>query len=260
MMAGGEFVKGFLSAGISSGVSAGGFEGFVQAAVLGGVATAITGGRFTNGAATAAFMWALRAGVSKYAGNEQPLPSPEEVKAIEERILASGKSGLTKEELLSRVRYVDSKGRAISGGKFERAMSEILSTDGGRALVSSYLGDAPDDVMLTVRVAAGGGSRVISQGGMTIDVTGTSGGLIGNDFNYFKAVGADAYIKSSLVRTMAHELFHATSPFARSNEANAVIAENMIMRQISPNAGIRDGYNNSVKRYSLPADGYKIYD
>jgi hypothetical protein len=65
MMAGGEFVKGFLSAGISSGVSAGGFEGFVQAAVLGGVATAITGGKFANGAATAAFMWALRAGAQK---------------------------------------------------------------------------------------------------------------------------------------------------------------------------------------------------
>jgi len=67
-MNGGDVTSGFLSAGIGAafGGSSGGFNGgdLIRAAVVGGVTSRITGGKFANGAAGAAFMYAVSAGVS----------------------------------------------------------------------------------------------------------------------------------------------------------------------------------------------------
>jgi RHS repeat-associated protein len=66
-MNGGAIGRGFIAAGIGALGGAGGggpsIKGFVTSAVLGGVATEVTGGKFKNGAASAAFMYAVSAGV-----------------------------------------------------------------------------------------------------------------------------------------------------------------------------------------------------
>lgn len=64
---GGSFGRAILAAAIGGAGGAGSqpsFTGLLQSAVLGGVATRITGGKFKNGAASAAFMYAVQAGVS----------------------------------------------------------------------------------------------------------------------------------------------------------------------------------------------------
>jgi len=64
MSQGGRFAHGFAAAGIGSFGGGGSTPaGFIRSAVLGGIASEVTGGKFKNGAATAAFAWALRAGV-----------------------------------------------------------------------------------------------------------------------------------------------------------------------------------------------------
>lgn len=68
---GGDFGRGFLAAGIGAfvgGQDIQGGWGFMASAVTGGVVSEITGGKFKNGAATAAFSWAL----SKAAQNLAP--------------------------------------------------------------------------------------------------------------------------------------------------------------------------------------------
>ncbi|HMU67430.1 MAG TPA: RHS repeat-associated core domain-containing protein, partial [Cellvibrionaceae bacterium] len=63
---GGSFGRAFLAAAIGGAGGSGSqpsFTGLLQSAVLGGVATRITGGKFKNGAASAAFMYAVQAGV-----------------------------------------------------------------------------------------------------------------------------------------------------------------------------------------------------
>jgi hypothetical protein len=64
---GGNFASGFFAAGIGA---AGGGQGysidsFIRSTVLGGVASRITGGKFANGAQSAAFMFAVSAGMNK---------------------------------------------------------------------------------------------------------------------------------------------------------------------------------------------------
>jgi hypothetical protein len=70
-MNGGAIGRGFIAAGIGAMGGAGGggpsIKGFVTSAVLGGVATEVTGGKFKNGAASAAFMYAVSTGVQKSA-------------------------------------------------------------------------------------------------------------------------------------------------------------------------------------------------
>ena len=71
MSQGGRFAHGFAAAGIGSFGGGGSTPaGFIRGAVLGGIASEVTGGKFKNGAATAAFMWALRAGASRLSPNE----------------------------------------------------------------------------------------------------------------------------------------------------------------------------------------------
>jgi RHS repeat-associated protein len=65
---GGSFGRAFLAAAIGGAGGSGSqpsFTGLLQSAVLGGVATRITGGKFKNGAASAAFMYAVQAGMSE---------------------------------------------------------------------------------------------------------------------------------------------------------------------------------------------------
>src|SRR5690625_7215054 len=57
MSQGGRFAHGFAAAGIGSFGGGGSTPaGFIRGAVLGGIASEVTGGKFKNGAATAAFM------------------------------------------------------------------------------------------------------------------------------------------------------------------------------------------------------------
>ncbi len=61
---GGSFMKGFASAGVGAlGGGGKGFGGMIRAAVAGGVASRITGGKFANGAYSGAFMYAVQKGV-----------------------------------------------------------------------------------------------------------------------------------------------------------------------------------------------------
>lgn len=71
---GADPAAGFAAAGIGAlvgGLGLEGWAGFAAAATAGGVASEITGGKFANGAATAAFMWALKAGVESAKGSTQ---------------------------------------------------------------------------------------------------------------------------------------------------------------------------------------------
>ncbi|WP_028768305.1 hypothetical protein [Shewanella fidelis] len=77
---GGEFGHGFITAGIGmlgvQGASAIGLAGneagrFITAAVIGGTVSEITGGKFANGAASAAFATVVsQVGLSKFGGND----------------------------------------------------------------------------------------------------------------------------------------------------------------------------------------------
>lgn len=65
---GGDFGRGFLAAGVGAFMGAQDIQGgwgFTASAVTGGVVSEITGGKFKNGAATAAFTWALSQGAQK---------------------------------------------------------------------------------------------------------------------------------------------------------------------------------------------------
>jgi RHS repeat-associated protein len=77
-MNGGAIGRGFIAAGIGALGGAGGggpsIKGFVTSAVLGGVATQVTGGKFKNGAASAAFMYAVSAGMSASRGSRNSNP------------------------------------------------------------------------------------------------------------------------------------------------------------------------------------------
>ena len=58
-------------------------KGFVTSAVLGGVATEVTGGKFKNGAASAAFMYAVSAGANATANKIQANKSESNTTSIE---------------------------------------------------------------------------------------------------------------------------------------------------------------------------------
>jgi len=65
---GGSFGRTFAAAGVGAMVSGLGLQdpqGFITASVVGGVSSEITGGKFKNGAATAAFTWALSQGAQR---------------------------------------------------------------------------------------------------------------------------------------------------------------------------------------------------
>src|SRR5690625_1896267 len=67
---GGSFGRTFAAAGVGamvSGLGLQGPQGFIVASVVGGVSSEITGGKFKNGAATAAFSWVLARGINKLA-------------------------------------------------------------------------------------------------------------------------------------------------------------------------------------------------
>ncbi|WP_262369313.1 RHS repeat-associated core domain-containing protein [Cellvibrio japonicus] len=69
MISGGEFGHGFISAGLGTfagGRFGNGPGGFVVATVVGGTISEMTGGKFRNGAASAAFAFAMQWGMSKY--------------------------------------------------------------------------------------------------------------------------------------------------------------------------------------------------
>lgn len=139
----------------------------------------------------------------------------------------------------------------LTASAYKKAMLAIVGTGAGYALVSGYLNSGSGRDRLQIRVVPGKGSAVGAQGGMRIDSTETNGGMTGNDYRYFKGAGKNVYILQSLTRTISHELFHSTSSFNHGKEIYAVIAENLIMRQLGINAGVRDGYNRSMDRFTM---------
>lgn len=69
LISGGEFGHGVISAGIGSMtgyIFGDGLEGFAAATIVGGTMTEMTGGKFANGAATAAFSYAMSWAAQKY--------------------------------------------------------------------------------------------------------------------------------------------------------------------------------------------------
>lgn len=75
MISGGEFGHGVISAGIGSMtgyIFGDGLEGFAAATIVGGTMTEMTGGKFKNGAASAAFMYVVGQGVKKYGAGGAP--------------------------------------------------------------------------------------------------------------------------------------------------------------------------------------------
>ncbi len=189
--------------------------------------------------------------ILKYEGTGLKLPDAGKIKMIESRILNLKKGSLPKEKLLERIDYVDGKGRVLSAKKYKEAIVTIVGTDAGYALLSGYFNTGSGKDRLTIRVVPNRSSGVGAQGGMRINSVEFNGGMTGSDYRYFKGVGKNVYIIQTLTRTIAHELFHATSSFAHSNEIYAVIAENLIMRQLGINAGNRDGYNRTIDRFQL---------
>lgn len=187
----------------------------------------------------------------KYDGDGRKLPDAGKIKMIESRILNLKKGALPKEKLLERVDYVNERGRAIPAGQYKKAMLAIAGTEAGYALLSGYLNSGSGKDRLTIRAIPNRRSGVGAQGSMRINSTETNGGMTGEDFRYFKGAGKNVFILQTLTRTISHELFHATSDFAHSNEIYAVIAENLIMRQLGINAGNRDGYNRSMDRFTM---------
>jgi len=68
---GGRFAHGFAAAGIGRFGGGGSTPaGFIRGAVLGGIASEVTGGKLRNGAATAAFTWALSQGANRIANSK----------------------------------------------------------------------------------------------------------------------------------------------------------------------------------------------
>ena len=90
---GGSFGRAFLAAAIGGNGGVQGFSvgGLVRSSVLGGVASKITGGKFKNGAASAAFMYAVSAGVNRMAKGGEDITS-EDRKNVQASYCAYGDS------------------------------------------------------------------------------------------------------------------------------------------------------------------------
>src|SRR5690554_5825613 len=131
MSQGGRFAHGFAAAGIGSFGGGGSTPaGFIRSAVLGGIASEVTGGKFKNGAATAAFTWALSQGAQKVA--EANAPSGQEVGEVYGHgVWGAGKHGS--------VRFYPDDPRAINAYLKENGFSAVLQVDesGGQYIVFS---------------------------------------------------------------------------------------------------------------------------
>lgn len=209
-----------------------------------GTASEITGGKFKNGAASAAFMWAVKVGADKmrsagysnddYYGEEVPEATNDQVQ----------QTTLTDEVRQQRLKLLARF--EIQGGtaaQQQQVLSAYVLTDDG---YSNLL--FADRNEITVAIGRSGNSGI--PGLIRID--------FGNMNEIETAFGENNYIKQTPMRVIFHEMSHAAGGYKWQNETKAMIHENRVMKQFqiingTPQlAGERRYYMTKYSKFNTP--------
>ena len=216
---GGSFGHGFMVAGISGMGGGEGIPGAVSAMIIGGTVSEMTGGKFKNGAASAAFNYALQWGAGEIGSKSHNEGKSEEVP----NSTSDGvkQSSLTDEEKAKRLKLL--KKFEVQGGtpsqklQVLEALSVYLLTDDG---YSSVLLSSQESYRIRISSLA---SNAALRGVIWIN--------FGQMKSIFTGFGNNNYIKNSVIRIIAHEMYHAAGSYNWESEVAAMIHENRVVKQ-----------------------------
>lgn len=231
---GANFGRGFSSSGISGG--AGGIGNvyariFVSAAI-GGTASKITGGKFINGASTAAFAAAL---VTDWGSQTEGFAFGKGEKVIlgDSDNHGGVKSLYGGKVLLTKWGSSDARLSFSELGTVTSDLNDIFGTDIGQKYLDALTVEKPLKILLNSEGANGAGKLTRT---MTVDLS--------TKVYFRNRIGTRLVQRASTTRLIAHEMGHAIAGL--SDARNNVQYTDSIMNSI--NSTRRGQYNNQCRR------------